>query len=414
TRGAQHCRLVDRGDGTSRDVLPQPAPGSTDLGLLRPAPEGGSAGLVAYVVTDAGRPRRALAAEPCGPDGHWSGPAMVACRDAAEIDFADADDAGRRMLIVWNTEGRSEVEILDLTTGESRTVPEVPGEVVSGGVLARNGLRAVLAVDSPRVPRRLWVLDVESGAWQPLTEAPPVPGNLVAPTLERFVSHDGLEVTGWLYRPPGSGPGAPAVVSIHGGPESQERPEFSAHHQMLVAAGFVVFAPNIRGSSGFGRAFVHADDRYGRLGAIADVACCADWLAAGGFADPDRIAVAGRSYGGYVTFMALALYPERFAAGAATCGMSDLLTFYRDTEPWIARAAITKYGDPERDADLLAALSPLRRAEDIRAPVLVIHGEGDTNVPVSESRQMVAALRALGRDVEYVQLDGEGHEFRRM
>jgi dipeptidyl aminopeptidase/acylaminoacyl peptidase len=198
-----------------------------------------------------------------------------------------------------------------------------------------------------------------------------------------------------------------------GGPESQERPTFNPHHQMLAAAGIVVFAPNIRGSSGFGRAFVHADDRFGRLNAIGDVAVCAEWLVAGGLADHARLAVAGRSYGGYVTLMALTVFPELFAAGVDTCGMSDLLTFYGATEPWIARAAITKYGDPDRDADLLARLSPLHHIAALRAPLLVIHGERDTNVPVSESRQIVAALQARGHDVAYLQLDGEGHDFRR-
>lgn len=188
---------------------------------------------------------------------------------------------------------------------------------------------------------------------------------------------------------------------------------FTPQHQVMAAAGIAVFAPNIRGSSGFGRAFVHADDRYGRLDAIGDVLACADWLVATGVARRDRTAVTGRSYGGYVTLMALALHPEAFAAGIDVCGMSDLLTFYRDTEPWIAAAAVTKYGDPRRDAALLASLSPLRSIEAVTAPLLVVHGEHDTNVPLGEAHQVVAALRALGRPVEYLELAGEGHEYRR-
>jgi dipeptidyl aminopeptidase/acylaminoacyl peptidase len=203
-------------------------------------------------------------------------------------------------------------------------------------------------------------------------------------------------------------------VSIHGGPESQERPVFHPQSQLLAAAGIVVFAPNIRGSSGFGRAFVHADDRFGRLDAIADVAASAEWLVAEGLADPDRIAVSGRSYGGYVTLMALILYPSLFAAGVDTCGMSDLTTFFRDTEPWIATAAVTKYGDPVQDATLLANLSPLHHVDRIRVPVLVVHGELDTNVPVNEAHQVVAALQQLSREVEYLELLGEGHEYRRI
>jgi dipeptidyl aminopeptidase/acylaminoacyl peptidase len=243
---------------------------------------------------------------------------------------------------------------------------------------------------------------------------------LVTPTLERLESHDGLAIEGWLYRaasPPSGlstaqGP-PPALVYLHGGPEAQERPGFNPHHQLLAAAGVSVFAPNIRGSAGYGRAFLHADDRYGRLDAIADVAACARYLVDAGLADGTRLAVAGRSYGGYATLMALALYPHLFAAGVDVCGMSDLLTFYRDTEPWIAQAAVTKYGDPRRDAWLLARISPMRHLKRMRAPLLVVHGELDTNVPLGEARQIVEALRALGRPVEYLELAGEGHEYRR-
>ena len=236
---------------------------------------------------------------------------------------------------------------------------------------------------------------------------------MVTPTLETLVSHDGLEISGWLYCPPAGRSPAPTMLSLHGGPEAQERPVFSPQHQVLAAAGMAVFAPNVRGSSGFGRAFVHADDRYGRYDAIADVASCAYHLSSIRVADPSRIAVTGRSYGGYLTLAALVAYPDLFAAGVDICGMSDLLTFYRDTEPWIGEAATTKYGDPVTDATLLRDLSPLNHVERITAPVLVVHGELDTNVPIGEAHQIVAALRALDRPVEYLQLDGEGHEYRR-
>jgi dipeptidyl aminopeptidase/acylaminoacyl peptidase len=95
------------------------------------------------------------------------------------------------------------------------------------------------------------------------------------------------------------------------------------------------------------------------------------------------------------------------------CGMSDFATFYRDTEPWIAAAAATKYGHPVEDEALLAALSPMRAIDDVTAPLLVVHGELDTNVPIGEAHQVVAALRERAHDVEYLELEGEGHEYRR-
>ncbi|MCU1404771.1 MAG: peptidase, partial [Glaciihabitans sp.] len=204
-----------------------------------------------------------------------------------------------------------------------------------------------------------------------------------------------------------------AMISLHGGPEAQERPTFTPQHQAMVAAGITVFAPNIRGSFGFGRAFVHADDVEGRYGAFEDVLASARHLVDIGVADPARIAVTGRSYGGYLTLASLAFSPGVFAAGVDICGMSDMTTFYNNTEPWIAAAAFSKYGHPGRDHRLLKDISPLGKADRIQAPLLVVHGELDTNVPLGEATQMVKALQRLGRPVEYLQLDGEGHEYRR-
>ena len=121
----------------------------------------------------------------------------------------------------------------------------------------------------------------------------------------------------------------------------------------------------------------------------------------------------GRSYGGYLTLASLAFSPGVFAAGVDICGMSDLVTFYRDSEPWIAAAAVSKYGHPERDRALLEDISPLASANMIEVPLLVVHGEHDTNVPIGEAHQVVARLRELGRPVEYLELAGEGHVFRR-
>jgi dipeptidyl aminopeptidase/acylaminoacyl peptidase len=423
TRGAQFCRVLDRRADRDYPLLPFPGTGSTDLGLLRPALPDDAATLVAYVVTDAGQARRSLLAVPIDEHGRRGEAGILAGRDDADLELADADAAGRRVLLIWNTEGRSDVDVLDTATGRRCRYGDLPGEVVANGVLSRDGSIAVLSVEGPLCPRRLWKLDLGCSEWSPLSPATLHTENLVTPTLERFEAQDGLPLTGWLYRPRpgvrsleragGRHEAPPAVVSLHGGPEAQERPVFSPLHQALVAAGMVVFAPNIRGSFGFGRAFVHADDRYGRLDAIADVVSSAGYLVGRGYADPRRLAVTGRSYGGYATLMALVHHPGVFTAGVDVCGMSDLLTFFRDSEPWIARAAVTKYGDPDRDAALLAQLSPLPHAESIHVPLLVVHGEHDTNVPISEALQIVAALRALGRDVDYLELEGEGHEFRR-
>ena len=406
--------MVDLVSDTDHPLLPYPHTGATDVGLLRSAPPGETLPMIVYLVTDAGRPRRELVAVPIDADGARGPVGVLAHRDDAELEYLDADETGRLLVLVWNVAGRSEVELLDTTTGERRPVDDLRGEVVSGCVLSRDGRTLVLCLEGSLSARALWRYSTDGTAVTRIDAGGPVlADSLVIPTLERFSSHDGLEITGWLYRVPGRSSPGPAMLSLHGGPEAQERPLFSPAHQAMVAAGIAVFAPNVRGSSGFGRAFGHADDRYGRYDAIADVASCAGFLVEIGVAAPGRIAVTGRSYGGYLTLAALVSYPDVFSAGVDVCGMSDLLTFYRDTEPWIAEAATTKYGDPVIDRTLLQELSPLRYNERITAPLLVVHGEHDTNVPLGESLQIVSALRATDRPVEYLQLVGEGHEYRR-
>lgn len=198
---------------------------------------------------------------------------------------------------------------------------------------------------------------------------------------------------------------------FHGGPEGQTRPEHSDVIPAVLDAGIAVFAPNVRGSSGFGRAFSHADDVERRYAGIEDVVSVVDHLVRSGLARPGEVAVAGRSYGGYLTLAALTFYPELFVAGISVCGMSDLRTFYELTEPWIGLAAYSKYGHPVHDADLLEDLSPLPRVDALTAPLLLIHGLNDTNVPVPESTQMADAVRARGGIAETLLVPDEGHEF---
>jgi dipeptidyl aminopeptidase/acylaminoacyl peptidase len=413
-RGREFVVVVDRLTDEDHPLLTSPWAGSAETALIRPSPESEDSPLVAYVSTEAGLPRRQLVAMPIGPHG-WRGTSTVlAVREDAELEALDADDAGRVLLLVWNVAGRSELELFDTASGRRSVVDGLPGLVVSDPVLSRDGRSVILTVEGPTRPRELWRLDTARHTWSPVTAGPTLPTGLVEPTLETFRARDGLELTGWLYRASAAGSAAgPAMLHLHGGPESQERPTFSAQHQAMVAEGITVFAPNIRGSSGFGKEFVHADDRELRWAALDDVVDCARFLGEAGIADPRRIAVTGRSYGGYATLASVAFTPDVFAAGVDICGMSDFATFYRDTEPWIAAAAATKYGHPVDDEELLEQLSPMRAVADIVAPLLVVHGELDTNVPIGEAQQVVAALRARGASVEYLELEGEGHEYRR-
>jgi dipeptidyl aminopeptidase/acylaminoacyl peptidase len=203
------------------------------------------------------------------------------------------------------------------------------------------------------------------------------------------------------------------MLFLHGGPEGQGRPGYNEFFPRLLEAGITVFLPNVRGSGGFGRAFMHADDKEKRFAAIDDVADAVQYLVARGLAPKDRIACCGWSYGGYLTQAALTFHPQLFVAGISICGMSDLNTWYHTTEPWIAADAYPKYGHPVSERKLLAELSPLQRVRALTAPLLLVHGLNDTNVPPTESQQMYDALRALGRRAELLVFDDDGHEIAR-
>ncbi|MDO5498332.1 MAG: prolyl oligopeptidase family serine peptidase [Propionibacteriaceae bacterium] len=342
---------------------------------------------------------------------------VLATRDGVDLDSFEVSEDGSIVALLWNVDGgHSELQLMALADGSLLDPVPLSGQVGSELSLSADGSLLAVTVQGPGMARSVELYDTRAQEWIEI-ERPQRVRHSVEPTFETITARDGLRLNGWLYRaeePEGSGaaegPG-PMAVWFHGGPEGQARPEYSYVFPTLLAAGVSVFAANVRGSSGFGRDYVHADDRHRRWAGITDGIDIAQALIDSGLADPARIAATGRSYGGYLTNALIAFHPGTFTTAVAICGMSDLTTFYANTEPWIGAAAVSKYGHPVADAQLLADLSPLRKAEAIDVPLLTIHGASDTNVPVSESDQIVAALRAQGKRAECVVIDGEGHEF---
>jgi dipeptidyl aminopeptidase/acylaminoacyl peptidase len=230
-----------------------------------------------------------------------------------------------------------------------------------------------------------------------------------APRLVEYPTFDGRRVPAWLYLPTGREPkGLPFVMSIHGGPTAQARPGFSSERAYLLSLGFGVLAPNVRGSTGFGREWRDLDDYTKRLDSVKDAKAGADWLVAQGFADPRRIAVTGGSYGGYMVLALLTEYPDAFAAGADTVGIANFETFLERTAPYRRANRESEYG-PLTDRAFLRSISPIHKADLIRAPLLIAHGERDPRVPVGEARQIEAAIRARGGVVEALYWADEGH-----
>jgi dipeptidyl aminopeptidase/acylaminoacyl peptidase len=204
------------------------------------------------------------------------------------------------------------------------------------------------------------------------------------------------------------------VLSFHGGPEGQERPSFKSTYQALLARGIAVFAPNVRGSSGFGKRFVNLDNGALRIDGVRDITSCVDFVVKNKLAHPKRIGIMGGSYGGYMVMAGLTEFPDLFAAGANLFGVVNFETFFAQTEPWMARISTIEYGDPATEADMLRRLSPIHKIDRVAAPTIVLHGANDTNVPVVEAEQVVESLKKRDVPVKYILFPDEGHGFRKL
>lgn len=334
---------------------------------------------------------------------------VVAERPGFELDeFVISDDLST-VALLWNLYGCSELQIMRYTDRMLSDPIPLPGLVAGELSISAGGAMVALTVQSPSQPRTVELVDTRTLEWEPVDRAPMSGPVGTTPTLETFAARDGLTITGWRYAPRrGARRGGVHLPARRAGGAVPAR--LQRDLPAVVGRGDHRLRAERTGLGGLGREFMHADDREKRFAAIDDVADCVKYLVSCGYADPSRIACGGWSYGGYLTLAALTFHPELFAAGVSICGMSDLNSFYRNTEAWIAAAAYPKYGHPVSDYDLLESLSPLPRADALIAPLLLIHGGNDTNVPVSESEQMYEALLERGRTVRYLLFEDDGHE----
>ncbi len=426
-RGDEDVSLVELASGRETLLTPHTPPASFGGAVF--APDGATVYLTSNKDSDRSVLARVRLSRDAGGAVAASAVEPIAARDDAELDSFRVTEDGHTAALLWNVAGRSQLAFLDLATLAQEPAPALPAEIVDGMAFSHNGRLLALTLVGSRQPRDVWILDRASGHLRQLTHAPHPgvdPAALVAPELVRFAALDGLPLTGWLYRPQvapvrGGGRGAMAaapppgafVLSFHGGPESQERPGFNPLYQALLARGIGVLAPNVRGSSGFGKRFVNLDNGALRTGAVADIRAAAEYLVRERIADPHRLGIMGGSYGGYMTMAGLTEFPDLFAAGADLYGIVNFETFFAHTEPWMAAVSKVEYGDPDTQRELLRSLSPIYKLDRVIAPTLVLHGANDTNVPVVEAEQVVDALKRRGVPVEYVLFADEGHGFRK-
>jgi dipeptidyl aminopeptidase/acylaminoacyl peptidase len=402
--------LVDVSSGEARELTPHE---EEEEVKLVPGPWAAD-GSGFYVLTDEGREYQGLAFLRLDTgEREWI---ETPDRDVDEVT-GSAD--GRVLAWIENDEGWARVRLRDLESGSDLPEPKLPRSTISvlgsGLALSRDGARAALVCDQPTRPPELWLIETATGEARPLTEsraAGLASLELRAPELIRYESFDGRQIPAWLYRPEGDGP-SPFALLIHGGPESQERPIYRAYVQYLLSRGIGILATNIRGSTGYGKTYqtlIHHDWGGGDL---EDWRHAAEWLRSQPFVDSDRLGVFGGSYGGFAVLTCVTRLPEYWRAAVDIFGPSNLVTFSRAVPPGWRRFMTKWVGDPDTEEEFLLERSPITYVDQVQAPLLVIQGAKDPRVVKPESDQMVDQLRALGREVEYVVFEDEGHGFTR-
>jgi dipeptidyl aminopeptidase/acylaminoacyl peptidase len=403
--------MVDLGSRARTRITPDPAvAGKASVRQAAFSSDGKSV----FLITDRGSEFTQLVRVDLGgqgapvrltPDLKWNVERMAVARDGT-------------VAFTVNEDGYSKLYLL--RGGKRTQVAVPPGEVTALRFPRQNSEVLTFSIDSPTSPLDVWQVSVKTGKLQRWTRSE-VGGldteRFVAPELVRYPSTDGFQIPAFLHRPATSRPGErfPVVIIWHGGPEGQARPSFSTLEQLLVDLGMAVLNPNVRGSDGYGKSYLAADDGVKREQSLKDIRATLDFIATRPDLDPARVAAYGGSYGGYMTLASVAFYPERFRCAVDVVGISSLPTFLANTQAYRRDLRRAEYGD-ERKPEVRAVqerISPLNSADRIQAALSVQQGKNDPRVPQSEAEQIVRALRARGREVWYLLAMEEGHGFKK-
>jgi dipeptidyl aminopeptidase/acylaminoacyl peptidase len=357
-----------------------------------------------------------------------SKPQMITGDIPWHVEGAAVSDDLTRMAFTVNNNGFSQLYLMDMDSREYRAVDVIPTGLVGRLEFSPDGSRLGMTLNNSRTPSDSFVLGLGEGAleyteltrWTYSELGGLDTSTFVQPELVSFPTFDsgkgGPEsIPAWVYKPEGEGP-FPVIVVIHGGPESQSRPVFSSTYQMwLKKLGAAIIRPNVRGSNGYGKQYMSLDNGFKREDSVKDIGALLDWIATQPDLDENRVAVFGGSYGGYMVLASAVHYSDRLKAAVDIVGISSFVTFLENTQDYRRDSRRAEYGD-ERDPAMrahLESISPLNHVDKIKVPMLVVQGENDPRVPVTEAVQIVEALRAQGLPVWYMNALNEGHGYRK-
>jgi dipeptidyl aminopeptidase/acylaminoacyl peptidase len=340
--------------------------------------------------------------------------------EGRDVDAFSISPDGSLLATIENDRGYSVLRV-GPKDGERPAIAGLPEGVVSDLAWAPDNATLAFSVTGPTAPSGLWAWEQATGAVHalfrpdPKAEAGIDPASLIAPRLVEWESFDGLRIPGFYALPHGTAPagGWPAVVWVHGGPASQTRANFRPDIQMLLDQGFAILMPNIRGSTGYGRAYMEADEVGLRPDCLRDLQAGREWLASQPEIDAGRIGIMGQSYGGWVVLAAITLQPELWHAACNYYGIADFVTLLERTGPWRRDHRAREYGFPGIDDDVFDQISPLRHVDKVTAPLLVLHADRDPRVPMNESEIFVRAMEERQKSVRYERFEWAGHGFNK-
>ncbi|CAA9254500.1 MAG: FIG00684568: hypothetical protein [uncultured Cytophagales bacterium] len=340
-----------------------------------------------------------------------------------DVEDLELSDDGARLAFRTNEDGIGKLYVLDTRTRTYGSVPGIPAGVLGGLAFHPDNVQLAFSVSSAQSPGDVYVLNTQSNALERWTHSE-VGGlntaSFISPTLIRYDTFDKVngkprQIPAFYYKPKGNGK-FPVVISIHGGPEGQFTPGFSWLPQYLTGQmGIAFIAPNVRGSTGYGKTYITLDNGTKREESVQDIGKLLDWIAKQPELDASRVLVYGGSYGGYMTLASLTNFNDRLRGGIDVVGISNWITFLEKTEAYRRDLRRVEYGD-ERDPKMreyLTKISPVNNAQKITRPLFVIQGLNDPRVPAGESEQMVQAVRKNGGTVWYLAAKDEGHGFRK-
>ena len=341
----------------------------------------------------------------------------------SEVEDLAISSDGRWLAWTLNENGYSALRIRDLRSGRTVAVPAGAPRGVYSIHFAPHASTLAIRVAGPQLAGDVWTIDPARPAEPARRVTESATGGLdpqrfIVPEAVSFPSWDGETIHGLLYLPTNvpAGVRPPVLLGVHGGPTAQARPTYNPAFQYLLTRGIAILDLNFRGSTGYGKRFTRLDNQRLRPNAVKDMAGALDWLATTGRVDTARAAVMGGSYGGYMTFAALAQLPDRFDAGVGFVGVSNWVTALEGASPQLKASDRIEYGnidDPD-DRRFFAELSPITHVGNVRAPLMVLHGANDPRDPVTEADQLVAAIRSRSGDVEYLRFPDEGHGIRKL